>query len=51
MMQSFTERETAQSTVEFQQRYDPTFSSNWTALWNESPDDVLLVKFTYWLSP
>jgi hypothetical protein len=29
----------------------PAFSSNWRSLWGERPDNVFLVKLTYWLSP
>jgi hypothetical protein len=28
-----------------------SFSSNWDALWQQRPDNVFLVKFSYWFSP
>jgi hypothetical protein len=31
--------------------WDPSFSSNWSALWRERPDNVFMVKLSYWLSP
>lgn len=34
-----------------QPRWNSGFSSNWNALWRERPDNVLLIKFSYWLSP
>jgi hypothetical protein len=32
-------------------RWDSAFSSNWRALWHQNPDNVFLIKFSYWLSP
>ncbi len=34
-----------------EQRWDSSFSSNWNALWHERPDNVFMVKLTYWFSP
>ncbi len=34
-----------------EQRWDSSFSSNWNALWRERPDNVFMVKLTYWFSP
>lgn len=34
-----------------EQRWDSSFSSNWNALWRQYPDNVLMVKLTYWFSP
>ncbi|HYK89237.1 MAG TPA: DUF5916 domain-containing protein, partial [Acidobacteriota bacterium] len=31
--------------------WNSSFSSNWNALWGERPDNVLLAKLSYWLSP
>ncbi len=31
--------------------WNPSFGSNWSALWRERPDNVFLVKLSYWLSP
>jgi hypothetical protein len=31
--------------------WDPSLSSNWDALWRTEPSNVVLVKFSYWLSP
>jgi hypothetical protein len=28
-----------------------SFSSNWDALWRSRPDNVFLVKLSYWFSP
>jgi Domain of unknown function (DUF5916) len=33
------------------QSWEPSFSSNWDALWELPADDVFLVKLTYWFSP
>jgi hypothetical protein len=32
-------------------RWDSSFSSNWNALWRQRPDNVIMVKLAYWLSP
>ena len=34
-----------------EQRWDSSFSSNWNALWRERPDNIFMVKLTYWFSP
>ena len=31
--------------------WNPSFQSNWDELWRTSPDDVFLVKISYWFSP
>jgi hypothetical protein len=31
--------------------WDPSLGSNWKALWQTRPDNVFLVKLSYWLSP
>jgi len=31
--------------------WDPSYSSNWNALWGLPADDVFLVKLSFWLSP
>jgi hypothetical protein len=31
--------------------WDSSFSSNWNGLWRTRPDNVFLVKLSYWLSP
>jgi hypothetical protein len=31
--------------------WDGSFSSNWDDLWRQSPDNVFLVKLSYWFSP
>ena len=31
--------------------WDPSFQSNWDELWQTSPDNVFLVKISYWFSP
>jgi hypothetical protein len=31
--------------------WQPSFSSSWDALWRMRPDNVFLVKLSYWLSP
>jgi hypothetical protein len=31
--------------------WDSSFSSNWDGLWRTRPDNVFLVKLSYWLSP
>jgi hypothetical protein len=31
--------------------WDPSFQSNWDELWRASPDNVFLVKISYWFSP
>ena len=31
--------------------WDPSFASNWDALWQSRPDNVFLVKLSYWFSP
>jgi hypothetical protein len=32
-------------------RWDASFASNWGALWGAQPDNVFLVKASYWVSP
>ncbi len=34
-----------------EQRWDSSFSSNWNALWRQRPDNVFMMKLTYWFSP
>jgi hypothetical protein len=31
--------------------WDPSLASNWNALWRTSPDNVFLIKLSYWFSP
>jgi hypothetical protein len=31
--------------------WEPSFGSNWDALWQSRPDNVFLVKLSYWFSP
>ena len=31
--------------------WDESFSHNWSELWGARPDNVFLVKVSYWLSP
>jgi len=31
--------------------WEPSFGSNWSALWGARPDNVFLVKLSYWFSP
>jgi hypothetical protein len=31
--------------------WEQSFESNWDELWRASPDDVFLVKVSYWFSP
>jgi hypothetical protein len=31
--------------------WDSSFASNWDGLWQSRPDDVFLVKLSYWFSP
>ena len=31
--------------------WNPSFQSNWDELWRTSPDNVFLVKISYWFSP
>jgi len=33
------------------QSWEPSFSSNWDALWALPADDIFLVKLSYWFSP
>ena len=41
----------AQGRTASEPRWNTAFSSNWSALWRERPDNVFLVKLTYWFSP
>jgi hypothetical protein len=41
----------SQGRTGFESRWNPGFSSNWSALWRQRPDNVFLVKLSYWLSP
>ncbi len=41
----------SQGRTGFDQHWDSGFSSNWSALWNERPENVFLVKLTFWISP
>ncbi len=31
--------------------WDESFRGNWNALWRTQPDNVFLVKLSYWFSP
>jgi hypothetical protein len=31
--------------------WEPSLGANWDALWQTQPDNVFLVKLSYWLSP
>ena len=31
--------------------WEPSFGSNWDALWQTQPDNVFLIKLSYWFSP
>ena len=31
--------------------YQPSFGTNWNELWGTQPDNVFLVKLSYWFSP
>ncbi len=41
----------SQGRTSLESRWNSAFSSNWSELWHERPDNVFLVKFSYWLSP
>ncbi len=41
----------SQGRTSLEQRWNPAFSTNWSSLWHERPDNVFLVKLSYWLSP
>jgi len=41
----------SQGRTGFEPHWDSAFSSNWSALWRERPDNVFLVKLSYWFSP
>ena len=41
----------SQGRTGFVPSWDPSLRSNWDALWRTQPDNVLLVKVSYWFSP
>jgi hypothetical protein len=41
----------SQGRTSTESRWNPGLSSNWSALWRERPDNVFLVKLSYWFSP
>jgi hypothetical protein len=41
----------SQGRTGYRPAWDPSLSSNWDALWQAPPDDVFLVKLSYWFSP
>ncbi len=41
----------SQGRTAFAPRWQSGFSSNWDALWRDRPENVFLVKMTFWLSP
>jgi len=41
----------SQGRTNLEPRWTSAFSSNWSALWHERPDNVFLVKLSYWFSP
>jgi hypothetical protein len=32
-------------------RWDPSFGANWDAMWQARPDNIFLVKLSYWFAP
>jgi hypothetical protein len=41
----------SQGRTDYVPGWDPSFSSNWDGLWQSRPDNVFLVKLSYWFSP
>jgi hypothetical protein len=41
----------SQGRTDYVPEWEGSFSSNWDALWQAQPDDVFLVKLSYWFSP
>ncbi len=41
----------SQGRTGFVPSWDPSIGSNWDALWRTRPDNVFLVKLSYWFSP
>ena len=41
----------SQGRTRYAPEWDASFGSNWDALWRARPDNVFLVKLSYWFSP
>lgn len=41
----------SQGRTDYIPSWDESFRSNWDALWRTQPDNVFLVKLSYWFSP
>jgi hypothetical protein len=41
----------SQGRTDDSQAWDGTFQANWNALWRAEPDNVFLIKLSYWFSP